>query len=76
MTTRQAIAKEKIVQDVRIQDEGNIYLLFSLTDAAREWVDENLPTDATTWGNGIVVEHRYVRDIVCGMVEDGLIVGD
>jgi hypothetical protein len=54
-------------------NEGSIFVLRALTDAAREWVAENVDPDAMTWGaDGTVIEHRYVRDIVAGAQRDGL----
>jgi hypothetical protein len=59
--------------DVRVQNEGTIFILYPQTEAATEWLDANVAS-AQRWGNGIVVEHRYVRDIVNGMIESGLVV--
>jgi predicted thioesterase len=63
--------------DFFVTGEGpftTVYLLHSLTDAAREWVAEHLPEDAQRLGNAIAVEHRYIGDIVCGARNDGLAV--
>lgn len=58
--------------DVRVDNHGSIMLLNPLTQAGEAWMDEHLPADALTFGGGIVVEPRYVGDIVNGMREDGL----
>ena len=58
--------------DFWVQNHGSIYLLIPQTDAAKEWVEDNLPDDAQTFGAGIVVEHRYIYDIVNGIRGDGL----
>jgi hypothetical protein len=59
--------------DFLVANHGSILILHALTATAREWVDENLPSDAMTWGrNGIVVEPRYIGDIVEGIRADGL----
>lgn len=58
--------------DFYLQDEGSIAILIPLSDAAEDWVAEHLPEDATRWGNGVVVEHRYVAPIVDGLTADGL----
>ena len=43
-----------------------------VTDAGREWLDENVSDDAQWFGGALVVEPRYVADIVVGMRQDGL----
>jgi hypothetical protein len=53
-------------------NHGSIFVLTPLTEAAQAWVSENLPEDAPTWGNSIVVEHRYIGEIVAGLTADGL----
>jgi hypothetical protein len=59
--------------DFRLDNHGTISVLFPVTAAAHEWVEENLPADRMHWGaGGTVIEHRYVRDIVNGIVNDGL----
>jgi hypothetical protein len=35
-------------------------------------VEDHLPAAAIYWGTGVVIEHRFVRDIVVGIVEAGL----
>jgi len=59
--------------DFIVQNHGSIFILQALTAAAQEWVADHIPDDAQTWGaNGIVVEHRYISDIVDGIQGDGL----
>jgi len=58
--------------DFTVRNEGSIFLLTPHTDAARAWVEEHLPADAQTFGPAIVVEHRYIGDIVAGIQADGL----
>ena len=68
--------------DFEIRNEGSIFLLFPQNDAAREWIDVNIyGTDADTgipeneaqwFGGGIVVEPRYVPDLIEGIQADGL----
>jgi hypothetical protein len=43
--------------DFRVQDEGTIFLLQPLTDAARRWSVEHLPDDAQRFGSAYFVEH-------------------
>lgn len=63
------------MHDVKLYDYGSIILFTPLTDAAREWMDSNLPEDAPMLGDSVAVERRYAGDIVCGMREDGLLLG-
>lgn len=67
-------AKHHVAPDFFVRDEGTIFLLEPLTDGARHWVFMHLPEDAQNWGDSVVVEHRYIRDIVDGIRRDGLVV--
>jgi hypothetical protein len=59
--------------DLTVANFGSIFLLTPESELGREWVAQHLPADATTWGLGsIVVEHRYIGDIVQGAQQDGL----
>jgi hypothetical protein len=59
--------------DILAQDEGTIWVLSPVTDRAKHWIEEHVEVQ-TTWGDGIVVEHRYVHDLVEGAMFDGLTV--
>lgn len=58
--------------DFWVQNHGSLFLLIPQTVQANDWIDENIPADAQTWAGGIVVEHRYISDIVDGIRCDGL----
>ena len=58
--------------DFTIENHGSIWLLSTNTDAASDWVTEHIPDDAQTWGPSIVVEPRYVDNIVAGIQAAGL----
>jgi hypothetical protein len=60
--------------DFELSGHGTLYRLRPLTQAAHSWVDEHLPEDALDWCGAIVVEHRYIGDIVRGASGDGLVV--
>jgi hypothetical protein len=60
------------VADFFIRHEGTISLLFPESEAARDWVEAHLPDDALTWASAVCIEHRYVPDILAGIVTDGL----
>jgi hypothetical protein len=58
--------------DLKVENHGSIFLLRSMTEIGRDWLTEHIPDDATTWGGAIVVEHRFIADIVAGAQADGL----
>jgi len=64
------------MNDLIVRNEGSIFLLTPVTEIGHDWIAEHIPEDATRWGPAIVVEHRYIRDIVEGATADGLKVGD
>ena len=58
-------------KDFEVTNHGSIFLLQPLSREAREWIDAHTD-DAPTWGGAVVVEHRFIADIVNAMMEDGL----
>ena len=59
--------------DLIIEDHGSLSILRPATEDGRAWVDDNIFSDpgvAVTWDGNVVVEHRYVRDIVEGALRD------
>ena len=58
--------------DFKLQNERSVYLLRPCSDAAIEWVNEYLPEDRLDFCGAVVVEHRYISDIVDGFLADGL----
>lgn len=61
------------VVDLKVRNEGTIYLLTPCTDAGRDWVKEHIPEDAIRWSKeSVVIEHRFIEDIVNGAINDGL----
>jgi len=57
--------------DFSVSNHGSIFLLQSHTVEARAWVEEHVDPDHQEWAGGVVVEHRYIRDLVEGIVADG-----
>ena len=62
--------------DFELQNHGSIFLLIPQSISARVWIDDHIGRD-----NGyqphyptVVVENRYVADIVDGIRNDGLAV--
>ena len=67
------MSKSKV--DFTVSGGGTVYILTPQTAAALAWVEEHISPDALRWGqNSVVVEHRYVADIVDGASADGLVV--
>lgn len=58
--------------DIEYTNHGSIITMAPLTQAAADWVLENLPDDAQTFGGAICIEPRYFGDIAYGAQEDGL----
>jgi hypothetical protein len=58
--------------DFMVENHGSIFLLQPLSPAANSWIEENLPEDHLTFGGAVVVEHRYIADIVHGAKASGL----
>jgi hypothetical protein len=59
--------------DIRVRNEGSLFLFEAHTLAAKEWINLHIPADATFWCGSLVVEPRYARDLATGMQEDGLV---
>ena len=62
--------------DFHCENHGTIFLLRPLTPSATSWLEEHIGQE-----NGyqpyfptVVVEHRYIADIVAGIQNDGLVV--
>ena len=62
------------MSDLSVQNNGSIFLLQPISEAGTIWIEDNIGDDAMTFGNAIVVEHRYIADIVNGALADGLTV--
>lgn len=58
--------------DFNVVNEGTIFLLQPITPEAGDWVNEHIPEDAQYFGSAVVVEHRYIADILHGIENDGL----
>lgn len=61
--------------DFTLNYQGTISLLRPVSEAAKEWVEDHLPSDRQYFGPSVVIEHRYVDDIINGIINDGLEVG-
>jgi hypothetical protein len=64
--------RQAVEPDVTVRNEGTLFLFQPLTNAAKEWIDENVSDEAIWYGRSLVVEHRYAEDVALGMIESGL----
>lgn len=60
------------LNDVIVWNHGSVVLIRPVTDAAEQWIDEHVQDDAQWFGPALVVEPRYVDDLIAGMREAGL----
>ena len=61
--------------DFLIENHGSIFLLSPQTDAGRAWIDENITREGfQPYWPTVVIEHRYVQELVEGIRNDGLVV--
>lgn len=59
--------------DFTLMQHGTIAILEPVTAEAMIWADEHLPEDAMKWGDhGVVIEPRYLGDILDGIQQDSL----
>lgn len=63
--------------DFSLMNHGSIVTLTPTSVAAKEWVSDHIPENSTQrWGAcSIVVEPRFIGDIVEGITADGLSLG-
>ena len=60
--------------DFICQNHGSLFLLFPRSAPAKTWVQAHLQPDHLTFGNGVVIEPRFVWSILAGLLDDGLTV--
>ena len=62
------MAKKKV--DFSVRDEGSICLLDLISQEAQDWGSEHIG-EHQTWCGKIVVEPRYIDNLVAGLLEEG-----
>jgi hypothetical protein len=60
--------------DFRCDNHGSVFLLYPLSETAKSWIKDNLPSDAQWFGNAVAVECRFIWPILEGIQIDGLAV--
>lgn len=60
--------------DIRIANEGSVFVFTICSEAGRAWVEENVYLESWQWlGNrSFAVDHRYADQLAAGMEEAGL----
>lgn len=58
--------------DLLVHGGGTVYILRPTSPTGAAWIEEHIQPDAIWFGGGVVVERRYIRDIVVGAISDGL----
>ena len=58
--------------DVMLSNHGSICTARPLTPAAEEWIAENVGSEAFWFGGALCIKHRYVDNIIDGMLNAGL----
>lgn len=66
------LEKQYGMTDFEIHDQGNIILLQPLTSNARDWIENNLDSEALTFDETIAVEPRHIIGVLNGIAADGL----
>lgn len=56
--------------DIRVENHGSIVLLNPGTKRGEQWLRDH--TDGMWYDGALVVEPRYVRDVIAGATDDGL----
>lgn len=54
-----------------VENHGSLFLVRPLTDDVEAWLGEH--TDGMWFGRALVVEPRYVMDIVEGLLAEGFV---
>lgn len=59
--------------DVEWRGEGSMYQVRAVTKTAKDWVAENVQLEGWQYmGEWFAVEHRYIDNLVTGMLDAGL----
>jgi hypothetical protein len=61
-------------QDLYVVNHGSLFTVVPKTKSGAEWLRDTSPEDAQFFGAGMVVEPRYVLDVVEAAREAGLVV--
>ena len=60
------------MSDFQIADQGSIFLIRPLNEAAHQWLAENVVSEPWQWVQGaLCVETRFARDLIIEIEEAG-----
>ena len=63
------------MSDFQITDQGSIFLIRPLNEAARQWLQENVVAEPWQWvQDALCVEARFARDLIIEIEQAGLTV--
>ena len=63
---------ETPMTDFRTADHGSVILIWPVSDAAHQWVEENVIAEPWQWfGGALGVDHRFARDLIDGIAAAG-----
>jgi len=60
-----------MIVDFTVSNEGSLYLVTPHTLVGGDILTGRVPDDAQWYGRSLVVEHRYIKEFVDGLREDG-----
>ena len=49
-----------------------VIVLSGLTAAGQDWLEDVIPQDCERWGNGYIVEPRYINSVLAGADTAGM----
>ena len=57
--------------DFHVTNHGSVFLIKPMNDAAQEHFDDHIGPDSQWFGGQLVVEHRYIIDLVAQLQDEG-----
>jgi len=63
-----------VMVDFSVENHGTMSLLRALSDDARQWLADNIP-GAECFGDAVIIDQRYIDDVVEQIRLEGLEVG-
>ena len=58
--------------DAEVINHGSLCLVHPRTVEAQKWIHENVSEDSQWFAHSLVVEPRFIEDLIQGMIADGL----
>ncbi len=57
--------------DFLFTNHGSLFLCAPQNEPARQHLAENVSEEAQWWAGALVVEPRYVKDLIAGLLDNG-----